>query len=312
LGQTDAKSYDAGTTRFVTLALLGSTNAVPIAFSEFRFANVGGFLRYILLAYDTGHDPRGRSDQTTKDYPLSAPFSLDGEDLVADPACQERIVACTLHPADIREGTIPYESFRAWSNAVIGGCDLGGVARYYLQWLLQQLTDGMVEEVVDKCRNRSFVALPSRMPERVRSNYTVAYIGINLFCMAFGVKVPDFSVLSSAVKNVYNTEAGRSRTIVDDFVEELVNDIVNRGGIGFNWQMGEGHTQIWFQLSAAHSWWLANLRRQGKVGLERDAIRSQLKEVEYVLKPTQFKGTLMYGVDLALAQQTGLDVPSHI
>jgi len=311
LGQVDAKSYDAGTTRFVTLALLGSTNAVPVAFSEFRFANVGGFLRYILLAYDTGHDPRGRSDQTTKDYPLSAPFSLDGEDLVSDPACQERIVACNLHPADIREGTIAYEAYRAWSNACVEG-SLVGVARYYIQWLLAMLTDGEVARVIESCRNRSYVALPARMPERVRSNYTVAYIGINLFCQAFGVKVPDFDVLGRSVRIVFNTESGRSRTIVDDFVEELVNDISTRGGIGFNWERGDSGGQIWFQLSATHSWWLANLRRQGRAGLERDAIRSQLKEVEYILSPMKFRGTLMYGVDLALAQQTGLDVPVRI
>ena len=67
LGQTDPRSYDANTTRFVTLSLLGSSNAVPVAFSEFRFGAAHKFLRYILLAYDTGHDPRGRADQPTVD-----------------------------------------------------------------------------------------------------------------------------------------------------------------------------------------------------------------------------------------------------
>lgn len=132
LGQVDPKTYDAGTTRFVTLALLGSSNAVPIAFSEFRYELVERLLRTVLLAYDTGHDPRGRGDQTTVDYPLSAPFSVDGEDLIADPAARERIVVAQLHPKAIAEDSDAYNAFQELRDRMPP--NFGG---YYIQRVLQ-------------------------------------------------------------------------------------------------------------------------------------------------------------------------------
>jgi hypothetical protein len=131
LGQVDPKTYDAGTTRFVTLALLGSSNAVPIAFSEFRYELVERLLRIVLLAYDTGHDPRGKGDQTTVDYPLSAPFSVDGEDLIEDPAARERLVVAHLHPNAIAEGSEGYKAFQVLREKMPSN-----FAGYYIQQVL--------------------------------------------------------------------------------------------------------------------------------------------------------------------------------
>lgn len=307
-GQVEVKSYDANTTRFVTLALLGSSNAIPVAFSEFRYASVQGFLRYVLLSYDTGHDPRGRADQTTIDYPLSAPFSLDGEDLVADPAAQERIIPVQLHPATIAEGSVAYESFKVWRRSQA----YGGFGRYFLQYILRRLAEGDLDQLLKECSDASFRALPERLPDRVRNNFITCYFGARLFSDATCCPLPGFGIFDKSMRLVYNPDSGRSHTMADSFIEDLVNDIAVNAGQYFIWyQAGEG-AQVWFQLSSAHGWWIGRLRHQGKVALEREAIRSQILEAPYSLGIKLIGGYTLFGINLPEAHHYGLDLPQSI
>jgi hypothetical protein len=46
--------------------------------------------------------------------------------------------------------------------------------------------------------------------------------------------------------------------------------------------------------------------------LEREAIRSQLKECDYVRQPQVVEGIIMYGIDLCAASEAGLDVPTYL
>lgn len=69
MGQTDAKTYDSGTTRFVTLALLGSSNAVPIAFSEFRYELVERIGRFRRRAFLRNHVPHRRRNIVLEEEP---------------------------------------------------------------------------------------------------------------------------------------------------------------------------------------------------------------------------------------------------
>lgn len=311
LGQLDPKTYDAGTTRFVKLALLGGTNAIPIAFSEFRYSSVLEFIRYILLSYDTGHDPRGRGDQTTVDYPLSAPFSVDGEDIISDPAAQERMVVAQLSPATIEEGGESYAAFRRWSG--VAACK-DGFARHLVQYVLGSIGSDNAQLLLDGARADSYSFFPQRLPDRIRNNHVVTYFGAKLFCAACGSPAPGFDVLTKSINAVYNVTAGRTRVAVDDFVEALANDVAGFGD-RFKWDISDAGATLWFQLSGAHSWWLADLRRRGKVGLERDAIRIQLSESTYAINGGSsmvVAGTIMYGISLPLAQGAGLDVPDHI
>jgi hypothetical protein len=80
----------------------------------------------------------------------------------------------------------------------------------------------------------------------------------------------------------------------------------------FKWTMTEEGRVLCFQLSSAHNWWLSSRRRQGRGALERDAIRSQLREAPYALEARLVEGIWMYGVDLVNAQELGLDVPAKV
>lgn len=303
-GQTDAKSYDANTTRFVVLALLGSSNAVPIAFSEFRYDSAEKFIRYVLLAYDTGHDPRGRSDQSTIDYPLSAPFSIDGEDLVEDPAARERIVVSFLKPATVAEDS-PY--YRAFKDFVLPE----GFAGYYIQKCLARIEDGRALGLLRAARTALLEAFPKRMPDRVRNNHTVAYFGALMFCDIVGIIPPGAETMGASIGSIYDVNSGRARTLVDGMVEDIVN-ACSQGTSAFKWHYDKSLNVLYFQLASSHSWWMASRRRQGRGALERDAIRAQLKEAPYTVDAKVIDSTWMYGVGLVKAQELNLDVPSEM
>jgi hypothetical protein len=303
-GQTDPKSYDAGTTRFVTLSLLGSSNGVPIAFSEFRFDSVERFIRFILLAYDTGHDPRGRGDQTTVDYPLSAPFSIDGEDLVDDPAARERIVVVHLRPQTVEEGGVAYKAYKEFYTNLPK--HFGG---HYIQQVLHMIETGEAAATLETAKKAIFDAFPGRLPDRVRNNHIVAYVGVLMWCKIVGMAAPEPSVMEHSITHVFDVHTGRTRTLSDSLVEDIVN-AASQGTQAYRWKYDTTDGVLWFQLSSAHSWWVASRRRQGRGALERDAMKSQLLESTYVREPKVINSTWMYGIDLQKAQDAGLDIPS--
>lgn len=304
LGQVDPKTYDAGTTRFVTLALLGSSNAVPIAFSEFRYELVERLLRIVLLAYDTGHDPRGRGDQTTVDYPLSAPFSVDGEDLIEDPAARERLVVAHLHPKAIDEGSQGYLAFQSLREQM--PANFGG---YYIKKVLELEPEW--QQILDDAKAAVFREFPTKLPDRVRANHIVAYFGSMLWCRVTDTKLPTPAVLEESISSVFNIKSGRAATLADAMVEDVVNAIA-QGSSNFNCVLREEDNTLWFQLAPVHSWWIFSRRRQGRGALERDAIRAQLKEAPYSVSPQVLNDVWMYGINLQGAVDAGLDVPAKV
>jgi hypothetical protein len=305
-GHADPKTYDAGTTKFVILALLGSSVSLPVAFSEFRYDKVEVFIRYILLSYDTGHDPRGRADQTTVDYPLSAPFTLDGEDMIDDPAAKQRIVVAKLRADTVSEGSEPYLSYKYFYDKVPKNFS-GAI----IQYLLQCIENGSAEEMLNEARNKVFAHFKTNMPDRVRNNHIVTYFGCLLFCKFVGMDCPPASVMTHSIKSVYNLETQRSRLVVDDMIEDCVNAVANNQA-KFKWSIDPTGTIMYFQLGTAHPWWTVRQNsRKGPV-LEREAIRNQLTEVEYATESKITDGMLLYGIDLDKAQKSGLDVPGKL
>lgn len=304
-GQAESKSYDAGTTRFVILALLGSANALPVAFSEFRAEYVERFLRYVLLAYDTGHDPRGRADQSTVDYALSAPFTLDGEDVVEDPAARERIVAIHLKPETVSEGSPSYMAYNQLRNQI------RSLARPLLQSLLKRMEDGTLRALYDQARADMFEAYPSKLPDRVRNNHSTVLFGAYAFCSAFGMDFPAATSMRRSIEAVFNLKTGRAQTLVDGFIEEVVNQCA-QGDTSFKWTLNNEASELFFQLTPTHGWWVQHRRRQGRAVLERDTIKAQLSETPYALEPRVIEGAWMYGINLKTAQEIGLDIPTQV
>lgn len=310
MGYAPTVSYDCNTTRFVVLTLLGSTNSIPVAFSEFRAAVAERFIRFVLLSYDTGHDPRGRADQTTVDYPLTAPFSVDGEDIINDAACKERILAVNLHPEDIAESTPQYKAF-----TTVRDLPLEQFALPYIQWCLSANLDDMLTVA----KRDVFEAFPETLPDRVRNNMIVARAG-QLGFQAFttlGCLIPTREIFEPILRSVWSPELGRSITLADEFCEAIVNAVAMKRS-DFYYMLEDG--VLWFQLATAMAWWQRFRRMSGQNTLERDAVRAQLIERstnlgdkgQYVVAPCAKDGRWLYGIHLEHAHTSGLDVPDKI
>jgi len=311
-GWRDERSYDANTTRFVMLTLMGSTNAIPLAFSEFRVAQVTDLSRYVLLAYDTGMDARGRANQTTQNYPLIAPFSIDGEDMLDDPASLERIVAVRMVPQVIAEGGNAHGAFQQLQSL-----ELSEFAGPYLAYTL-----GIdVPRLLDAAEDDIAQAFQVELPQRIRRNITVVWFGVlafNAFAERYGIEcIPDEGavVLRQALEHVYSPRLGRAPTEADSFIEVTVNAAA-RGVRAFPWSV-DGST-LWFQLMPAFEYYVIQRAHQRKSTLTRGAIRAQLLELrfEYILGPTVRiignKKVGAYGVNLPKAYKAGLDIPGKI
>lgn len=303
-GQAEPKTTDAGTTRFVILNLLGSSVSCPIAFSEFRYESVATFLRYVLLSYDSGVDPRGRADQTVVNYPLIAPFTLDGEDDITDPAARERIVAAKLKGLTVEEGTEYFEAFKTFIEILPIN-----FAGKFIQQLLRWVANERIDLIIDQAENALFKAFPERLPDRIRNNHTIILTGMYLFCDFCQIERPEAIVVAKSIHSLYNVNAQRSRLLVDDFIEDIVNAVATHNA---RFKYKADGSLFAFQMATAHPYWLFNQKRRGATALERDAIRSQLEEVEYFTDLAVEDGTLLYQIDLEKAFNCGLDLPKTI
>jgi hypothetical protein len=304
-GGGTAVSYDANTTRFVTLALLGGSNCVPISFSEFREAAVRALTRYILLAYDSGRDPRGRSDQTTVSHPLTAPFVVDGEDRISDPASVERTVAIGLNPATVVEG-----SSCAHAYTELAKLPLSELAEDVYSWCLQADVGALLLSAEQHVAR----VLPNVVPDRIRRNTVVCAVGLQVAEASLGI-APNWDALAAPALDAV-AERGRTLVSADSFIEEVVNAAAGMHCI-FPHSLAEPGL-LRFQFTPAYNWWVTRLRRRGLQGpLAPSSIRRQLAELAsegetYVRAPTVVKERYMWGISLAQAQHAGLDVPDKI
>lgn len=327
---TESRTYDCTTTKFVLLSLLGSSNGVPIAFSEYRSSVVGSnrILRYLLLAYDSGHDPRGRADQSVVDYVISAPFTVDGEDAIKDSAALERMIQVNMHPETISEGSQAFSSMQDLKSV-----NLEVIGTKYLQYTLSKGARPFSE-----CIEMSKKIYPAILPDRVRRNISVVIYGLlefQGFLETYNINslkiLPELlnDVIQQPLENVVNTETGRGTIIVDEMIEELVNEIVLSGGFPpFVIKYDAESNELWFHLSTVVSWWRQARKRQNRPILETAALKAQLREREYnpvqdslregqyvvgrEAKTLQGKTYWMYGIDVESARKSGMDIPEHL
>jgi hypothetical protein len=308
IGYQEASSYDIGTTRFVALSLLGSANCIPVSFSEFRHNVHVDFGRYIRLAYDIGKDARGRADQTTVEYLLSAPFIVDGEDKMDDPAIMERALIVSLSPQVIYEGEPAWEVFQQ-----LNSLDLNQFTLPYLQYTLA----ADLPVLLDAAEGDMHSVFPRRMPDRIRRNLTVCWLGVlayTQFMNAQGVSLnpPNPAVLEESLTNVFSYALERAPMAADVFVEYVVNMAAQQRAT-WPWTLKGGI--LWFQVSPAYAAFCTQMVRQRTETLSKSALIAQLGEMQsdYMVgsapKDIDGKRVLAFGVDIRQAHESGLDIP---
>ncbi len=323
LGQTQAREHPCKTKVFVMLSMFSSTNAAPISFGEFR-ALLGGprfddFHNILQLYYDAGYDARGRPDQTTQVYPLISPPTLSGEDMIGVPAQRERAVIINPRKPTIAPGSPAYEAYHRFTRL-----PLGAFAGKYIQATLRE-TKETVRERFDRAFASLGQTLQVALPDRVHRNLAVTLVGLEMYnehvLRYDGTPMPwNRGTFTSIVADAQmRLTSGRTRVLVDDFVEDLVSYVdLWPPRMAFFVRYDEATNILWFSLTGALGWWAARRRREGGQMLQRQAIKMQLGEITdtYVVGehrlPTEAGERRCFGILLAKCAKEGLDVPTRL
>lgn len=294
----DTAVKDGNTTKFVMVSLLASSNAVPVSFSEFREDTVKHLSRYLLLSYDRSADARGKANQEINEYKLLAPFTVDGEDIVSDPAAQERIIVAQLNPNDVQAGSIYRTHYRELITA------LPVIGTEYIIWLLNQIENGCLTQLLSEVEGLFNASYGDTIRDRVRNNHIVCMLGCYLFSLYTGCNPPNADVFKLSIESI------KHRVLADEFVEAVVTEIGEKHHLFPNWYDADNNI-VWFAPVAWHSWWLSKRSAQKRSTFEKTAIMNQLAEQPYSTgaKLIGEKKTLMVGISLQKAHAQGLEVP---
>lgn len=322
MGWKEPRAYPSRTKMFVLLSMMSSTNTVPISFGEFRDTAAHGqeeFLDIARRAYDVGRDSRGRPDQTTQSYDLDAPFSVDGEDAFSDPAVRERSVVVNMNLGSCREGSPTHEAFQRLTQMPL--LDFAG---RYIQRTLHESAQS-IKLAFDTALIDLQMILPGAIPDRIRRNLAVVLCGLKLYnahAVEYGgtqLIVPNDSWKRILERTLVSSSSGRTRILVDDFIEDIVayaSQIPPLPAYFLYYDVGQNI--LWFHLTGAWGWWAAKRRREGRVLLQIQAVRSQLRELQgsYVM-PEQYVGPgartqRCVGIKVEQAELEGLDVPKRL
>ena len=316
----------ANTTKFILRVLLSQSNAVPTLFGEFRESTTDSldFYSMLRMLYDTGMDSRGHADQSTETYLLEAPVIVDGEDAFSDPALRQRSILVNTHPEDIAEGTATNRAFKELMALPL--TDFGG---HFIQHTLQE-TASSVKKKYDAALAETFVISPAPMPDRVRSNIAVVLMGVHYFSDFFvshDGSALDMSV--EVVEHLVNTvvsrlNTGTSRTLVDDFVEDMVTFMANDANfrIPFLAFYDAESNVLWFHMTTCVAWWGKEQRTRGKSALEAQALRAQINErcrdsVSYALPERMIttpggEKLNCFGINIGRCHAAGMSVPNTL
>ncbi|MBA7518613.1 hypothetical protein ES705_10685 [subsurface metagenome] len=247
-GFLDPTVFDCRMTSFAMLALLASTNGLPIPLDEYKESNmlswqVNQIKDRIRGLYRGSVEMRGHADQTTSNYKLLAPVALMGEYKISEPAIMERVILAPFG-RDIKTDksfTHHYHSLRA--------LPLEHFAAGYIQWALgQDLEDYYAKAQKYLERRPDF----HNLPPRVRENWLALHCGLQLW-QGFG-EYHGIQVASIPYKQIFDTQAeelglsetGNPKRDVDRVIEYMAT-LVEKGEVseGIEWSGGyPGHILI--------------------------------------------------------------------
>lgn len=205
---------------FPMLKLLSSSNAIPVVFDEFKKSDmtdyeVNNMTRYMRRSYSGETETKGRADQSTVDYRLTAPMIVMGEWNILQPAIRERIIAASftnavkgdenMQDAFERLNRLPLESFMS----------------KYIPYVLQQDITSLVKIAEDKIKKqfKSINVVP-----RIKKNLTMMYMGFLLFrgfAQANNITQFDDLNIDAVLTNQLEEITGNTTGEVESAVDQL-------------------------------------------------------------------------------------------
>ena len=322
MGYMDEGGISSMLTPFAHLqALSRTTSLIPTYFSEYRMSNYNRlkFEAMLRMTYDESKEQRGRSNQTVKEYHLTAPVIITGEDPFTDPALVERTNMIRFSEADIKDNP-------TYNNALdeLRQMRLQEFSLPYLQHCLQTDANELFT------RAEAFVnSVPAwkGVPHRMRHTIAVCTMGLMSYSdfvgkhgIVYNIDAADMVEVWAEYLDDFLGSRGRTLLAADEFVRDMVLAVafhsIRDVGFPHKWDVERG--VIWFHLATAYNWWVAQARRRGAMPLEQKAILAQLREIEYCGKPQSQRDGLgkasmqMYPIDLAQASKSIDDLPAAL
>ncbi len=275
LGYKDIKLWQANSTPFVLLTLLGSTTSVPVCLTEFRGNTQkthSRFLSTLRSAYDTGVEARGTAGQATNTYLLSSPVCIDGEEMIDDPALLERIIPVYLDKRDIGK------SGNALANILKH--DIHGAGAYILEYILN-LPDESIYEIYRECLSDLDNL---NIAQRIKNNNAVVNVGLRLI-KDMTSSFDDLGVIFNevgAIRLDMDILGDNNKLPVRQFLEDLLNYIMSGQTSDIIYRYKEEKEKetglIGIHLATCYHWWTVKNRQIGLDTPPLLTLRRQMKE----------------------------------
>jgi hypothetical protein len=224
-GGQASRLFSCTETDFVLLKLISNTSSIPIILDEYKPYDMPphrlkALTRLLRKSYDGQKEFRGRPDQTTNEYALTAPVAIAGEVSLSEGALLERIIAVEMSPNDLNRQM-------RQSYAKLQSLPLNAFIWPYISFVLATDVDARLKEtelmVVDLLGGED-------LPDRVCNNLKVMIFGFRQFIrfgQQQGILDPAESYESvlelalAAVRDMVCHPQGVTRLALDYLVENL-------------------------------------------------------------------------------------------
>ena len=206
---------------FPMLKLMSSTNAIPLVFDEFKKQDLTQYQmnnihRMMRKSYSNEIETRGKPDQTTVDYHLTAPMAVMGEWNTNQPAIRERIIVSSFNNI-VKENQNMQNSFHNLKQL-----QLESFMNNYIPFILRQ----DVKKLLDKSKNEIDKKFQGySIAPRVISNLSIMYGGYLLFRRfaeenSITVQPIDMDkVLEFQLSEITGSNTGQVESAVDQLIE---------------------------------------------------------------------------------------------
>ncbi len=307
---------------FPMLKTLASTNSIPVFLDEFKKSDmredqVDNLLRFMRKAYMGEVESKGRADQTTEDYYITAPMCVMGEWNINQPALMERMLIVRF------DGSVKKENEMQEAFSKIKELNLEGFMPHYIKFCLNQNPAQLMVEAKTAVDN---VFAETRIAPRIKHNLSVMMLGLKLFrdyALQNKIHMPEFdnsSILRKQLKEVTGSENGFVRSALDQFIDELAVMVALDGfKIDQYWVPAKvvKRDVIAIRFNEIYPLFREHIKRRSYEGdlLDKESYKRLFKETDYVLKfREQVLHSVRFGtsthralcIDIELAKKAGL------
>lgn len=311
------------TTHFALIKTLSASNAiVPAYLTEYRASNYNRvkFEAMLRMVYDESKEQRGRPDGSVKEYPLTAPVIITGEDAFTDPALIERIIMVRFSEKDIDGDNEYTQSLKALKQM-----NLHEFSLPYIQHCLGVDAEALHKEAQEFVEGVE--AWQTNVPHRMKHGIIVCTMGLLSYSQFLAKHGIVYTVAQGDVTEAWDEylmdflgTRGRTLLAADEFVREIILAVLygTPHSVPFPYRWEKEHGIIWFHMTSAYNWWVSQARKRGTIPLEMKAVTAQLREVKYASKPktqrdSKGKATMqMYPISVVEAAKSIEDIPSDL